>query len=282
MRTDQSRLRRPGVAAAVGAIAVAGVVGGVSVAGAREVRTIYSVENDGQTCAPSDRPLTLAVQTGDTVKWDMTSAPTHNAASNGTANASAAAAAAWQGRVTPFPQSGDEFTFGEAGEYKFRCLAHTGMEGTVVVTGEPVATATPSVTQTATPTTTASATPTFVATPPPGATPVPDDHTNTPAPGKIARQDKQAPQLTRARVKAVAAGARLSFTLSEPATIQVSARRGKRTVTAATLHAPAGARTLTIRSASLRRKGTYTLQWQAVDAMANKSAVVKKTLKVKG
>ena len=45
MRTDLSWLRRPGIAAAVAVLAAAGVVGGVSVAGAQENVTIYAVEN---------------------------------------------------------------------------------------------------------------------------------------------------------------------------------------------------------------------------------------------
>ena len=66
MRTDQSRLRRPGIAAAIAVLAVAGIVGGVSVAGATENTTIYSVENGGvspcfstvkkTTCAADEQP----------------------------------------------------------------------------------------------------------------------------------------------------------------------------------------------------------------------------------
>ena len=52
-------------------------------------------------------------------------------------------------------------------------------------------------------------------------------------------------------------------------------------MTAASVHVAAGKRSVPVRSSSLRKKGTYSLQWQAIDAMANKSKVVKKTLKVK-
>ena len=53
-------------------------------------------------------------------------------------------------------------------------------------------------------------------------------------------------------------------------------------MTSATLHVAAGTRSVVVRSSSLRKKGTYTVQWRAVDAMANKGNVAKKTLKVKG
>ncbi len=52
-------------------------------------------------------------------------------------------------------------------------------------------------------------------------------------------------------------------------------------MTRATLHVAAGTRSVVVRSSSLRKKGTYAVEWRAIDAMANKSNVVKKTLKVK-
>jgi hypothetical protein len=158
------------------------------------------------------------------------------------------------------------------------------MEGTIIVQGEPTTTptASPSASPSSTPDDTPSATPTFQATVPPGSTPVADDHLNTPAPGKAATKDTTAPRLLRAQVKRAAQGAKLSFWVSEVSTIRVTAKRGKRVVTSATLHVAAGTRSVTVRSSALKRKGTYTLQWQATDAMANKSNVAKKTLRVKG
>jgi plastocyanin len=282
MRTDQRRLRRPGVVAATAAVAVAGVVGGVGVAGARESKTIYSVESglcfsESRTECPSG-PFVITLSTGDSVTWDMTSG-VHNASST-SATASEAATKAWMERESPFPTARHDvpYTFGEPGEYRFQCIAHTGMEGTIIVKGEPTTTPTPTTTPVATETR-QEPVPTFQATVPPGATPVPDDHTDTPAPGKAAK-DTVAPRLLRAKVKKAAQGAKLSFWLSEPATIEIVARRGKRRVTSARLHAPAGTRSALIRSASLRKKGTYKLQWRATDAMGNKSNVVTKTLKV--
>ena len=52
-------------------------------------------------------------------------------------------------------------------------------------------------------------------------------------------------------------------------------------VTSATLHLAAGTRSVLVRSSSLRKRGTYTIEWRAVDAMANKGNVVRKSLKVK-
>ena len=81
MRTDQSRLRRPGIAAAVAVLAAAGVVGGVSVAGARRTSTIYAVENGLEpcfsasaqdACATGEQP-SVTIQTGDTVMWELSS-----------------------------------------------------------------------------------------------------------------------------------------------------------------------------------------------------------------
>jgi plastocyanin len=284
MRTDQRGLRRAGLAVATAALVAAGVIGSVSVAGARETKTIYSVFNNNvnpcfsteskATCNGAEKP-TITIQTGDTVVWEMSSGGVHNAAPK----SSTPADPVWDGRSkVTFPQS-DTYTFGKPGTYEFVCSAHAPyMTGTIVVEGEPVATATP----TATPEVTA--TPTFAATVPPAATAVPDDHTTTPLPGKgKAAPDKTAPTLTATKVARDRAGAKLSFTVSEASTIQVVAYRkgSKKALTRATLHVAAGKRSVVVRSSSLRKKGTYTLQWQAVDAMSNRSVVVKKTLKVK-
>ena len=290
MRTDQSRLRRPGIAAAIAVLAAAGIVGGVSVAGARENTTIYSVENGGfgqcfstvkkTTCAANEKPV-VTIQTGETVTFDMTSSATHNAASKaGTGNA------AWRTRTTGYPMTTDTYTFGEAGEYVFYCIAHTGMEGTVIVEGASTVTPTPTPTEEPDeeeeePVTPPPPPPTFSATP--TATATPDDHLTTPAPGKGAK-DTKAPVLLRASARPVSGGAKLRFWVSEPSTIEVKVTRkgSKRLVTSATLHVAMGTRAVVVRSSSLSKKGTYTVQWHAVDAMANKGNVAKKTVKVKG
>lgn len=287
MRIDHSRLRRPGVATAIAAIAVAGVVAGVGVAGAREDVTIYAVEGGGPcfsatskaTCDPGEKPV-VEIQTGDKVTWNFGTG-VHNAASR----SSAPANAAWNGRDPDLQTGGsDEWTFGVEGEYKFFCEAHLGMEGTIVVEGEPVKTPTPTPTRTATPSPSPTPTATFSATVPPGATPVPDDHLTTPAPGKGAPKDGEAPRLQRVSFKRVSRGAQLRFWLSEQSTLSaVVTRKGAELpVTAATLQVPAGTRALVLRTSGLARRGTYTLTLRPVDAMGNKGVTTTKTLKVKG
>src|SRR5690349_10539269 len=256
MRIDQRRLSRAGIAAAAVAVVAAGVIMGAGVAGATTTKTIYSVFNGNvnpcmtlqskATCEPGEKP-TVTIQTGDTVVWDMSSGGTHNAGPK----SSTPADPVWDARpkYTEFPAR-DQYTFGKPGTYEFVCYAHAPyMSGTIVVEGEPVETATP----TSTPTVTA--TPTFAATVPPGVTVTPDDHLTTPLPGKgQAAKDTEAPRLSAAKVKRDRAGAKLRFTVSEPATIRVLAyRKGvKRPVTSATWHVAAGKRSVIVRSASLR------------------------------
>lgn len=292
--TDHSRLRRPGIAAATVAMVVAGIVGGVSAAGARENTTLFSVEGAAPcfsetkktTCATGESPQ-LVMQTGETLTWDFSSGALpvgqwHNAQRKA---GSATSDDNWNTFQPMIQQGGTQsFTFTKPGVYEFLCGVHQTMTGTVTVEGGAVTTTpTPSVTEVPTevPTEEPTAVPTFSATP--AATPTPDDHLNTPAPGRGAPKDTEAPRLLRAKVKTDRAGAKLSFWVSEPSTIQVYAyRKGvKKPVTSATLHVAAGTRSVVVRSSSLRKKGTYTFQWQATDAMANKGNIAKKTLRVK-
>ncbi|MBE2317687.1 hypothetical protein DVA67_017025 [Solirubrobacter sp. CPCC 204708] len=289
------------MAAAVAALAVAGIIGGVGVAGARENRTIFSVENgikdkcfsntEKTTCETGER-ADLTIRTGDTVVWNFKNANgmPHNAASK----SSTPANKAWNERgpkkdgITDIQAGGTtSWTFGEEGEYQFFCSVHPTMVGTITVEGEPVETPEPTPTEEPeeTPTEEPEETPTFSATPSPSprATASPDDHLNTPAPGKVAKADTTAPRFQQLRAKTVREGAKLNFWISEPATLQVSARRkgSKRTLTTATLHVGLGTRSVVLRSKSLRAKGTYTIEYRAVDAMANKSLAGTTTLKVK-
>ena len=249
---------------------------------------IYAVENGLEPCfsASATGPCVkgtepeVRISTGDTVVWKLSSG-VHNASSKGSTPANAP----WDTRKSPVvvPSVDQQWTFGQAGVYRYVCDVHpTTMTGTIIVEGDPVETATrrrPP--RRRHPPGRRRATPTFAATAPPGATATPDSHLNTPAPGKAARTDTTAPSLTGAKARAVSAGAKLSFSISEPATLRIVARRGKRTVTSATLHVAAGKRSVTLRSSSLRKKGTYSLELRAVDAMANAASPVKTTLKVK-
>src|SRR5690349_5145400 len=123
MRTDHSRLRRPGIAVATGALVVVGIVGGANAAGAGE-KTIYAVENGlrpcfsetaKQTCEPDESP-TVRIRTGDKVTWNFGNG-VHNAASDGPETANQA----WKDRKSPLvvPAVPQSYEFGEAGTYKF-------------------------------------------------------------------------------------------------------------------------------------------------------------------
>jgi len=288
MRTDQSRRGRAGMAVAAAVLAAGGVIGGVSAASAKQDVSVYAVENGNEPCfsASAAGPCTkgkepeVRVSTGDKVVFKLTSGA-HNASSKGSTPANEA----WDTRKSPIvvPSTDQEWTFGRAGVYRFICDVHpTTMTGTIVVEGDPVetptATATATATATSTPTVTATATPTFAA---PKATATPDNHLDTPAPGKAARTDTRPPQLTAVKATAVKAGAKVTVSASEPVTLRIVARRGPRTVTSATMHVPAGKRLLTLRSSNLRKRGVYSLELRAVDAMANVAGPVKTTLKVK-
>ena len=118
--------------------------------------------------------------------------------------------------------------------------------------------------------------------PRPGATATPDGHLNTPAPGNAARKDTTAPRLTGARPRRSRQAPSSASRSPSRRRCAIVARRGKRTVTSATLHVAAGTRSVTLRSSSLRKKGTYTLELRAVDAMGNAAQPGRsKTLKVK-
>jgi hypothetical protein len=86
--------------------------------------------------------------------------------------------------------------------------------------------------------------------------------------------------LSKLKVRAITHGAKVRFSLSEPATVTLQLRRGKSTVRTVRLAARAGARTVTVRGASIKR-GKYTVQLSARDARGNVSALARKSLKVK-
>jgi plastocyanin len=281
MNTD-FRKRRRGILAATSALVVAAGIAVVSVAGAAQEVTVYSAEANGPcftttqakpACDAGERP-TVTIETGDTVTFDLSGTPSgqyHNAAAANDVTGDAT----WKSFSSPY-NAKQSRRFDVAGTYQFKCTVHVAMTGTIVVEGDPVE---PSVTATAT--ATASATPTFASTPPASATATPDDHTSTPAPGHAAAKDAEAPRLQRASVKRIAAGARLRFWLSEPATVAIDVvRKGARSsATSAVVQAPAGTRTFVLRTRALR-KGTYTVTLSPTDAMGNKGARGVKTLKV--
>ena len=288
MRTDQSRLRRPGIAAAAAALLVAGVVGGVGVAGATRTTRSFPSRTAASRASPTRarRRATPAsagnvtIQTGETVTWDCRSGarPQRRRRSHDTPPTPT-----WDGprRSTFAGRRTSSTRSARPASTTSCCRAHADDEGHDHRRGRAGRDARPPTRRRprrATPT----ATPTFAATRRrPRATAAPDDHLTTPAPGKGAAKDTEAPRLLRAQVKP-RAGRREAAASGSPSPRRRghgAARQVRRDERA--LHVAAGTRSVVVRSSSLRKKGTYTVQWRAVDAMANKGNVVKKTLKVK-
>ena len=109
------------------------------------------------------------------------------------------------------------------------------------------------------------------------------DATTTPSrplPGRAGIKDAAAPRLARASVKRAAGGARVRFWLSEPATVEITLR-------AREAHGRAGDRAGPRRHArrapahASLKKGTYTVELRAVDAMGNRAPAATKSVKVK-
>jgi plastocyanin len=258
-----TRGARVGLAAVavVGAIAVAGV------AGAAQDTEIDALDSN-QWSAPA-----VSVATGDSVTWNFAGTSTHNVVSTNDNDRDA--------RWSPFAYKGDfqavsdgsstTYTFYKSGTYTYQCQFHGGMTGTIEVTGQdqdiPSQTPTP--------------TPTPTATPPGGGTqpspsPTPDDHTSTPAPSPAA--DTTRPAISRVKLRALKHAARVRFRLSEPATVTLSLRKGKRTVRSLHLQARAGTRTVTVRRLA---KARYTVMLRARDAMGNRSAMKRSPLRIR-
>jgi plastocyanin len=251
------------------------------VAGAAADQTITAVGDatEGQWDKGHDTPVT--VQTGESVTWSFQGAA-HNVASNGAADG-AENDPRWDAHAYPpgtfqvAPQgSSDTYTFYKKGTYSFICEFHPNMTGSVVVAGEdkpipePTASPTPSATPTPAPTVS-----------PPGTTPPPvDDHTQTPAPTPAA--DTVKPTLASVKLKAAKRAAKVTFTLSENATVTVKVRKrgAKKVLRTVTLQARAGTRTVVVRSAKLR-KGRYTVTLTARDAMGNTSAASNAALRIR-
>jgi plastocyanin len=253
------------------AMVVAGcVIGGVSVAAAAPGANAVIKTTVATTWDPS----TVEITTGEKVTWDFEgSTQPHNV--HGVDGP--AADPDWPKFETPLPSAGQvSRTFTQPGTYDFKCDAHAGMTGKVMVTGAPVTpTATPTPTPTATPT--ASPQATVSATPTP--TPTAAAGRTTPAPFGSARLDVTAPAISKLKLKAVSHGAKLTFTLSEPAAVTIRVKRGSSTARTVRLAARAGARSVTVRGSKLVR-GRYTVEVEARDARGNTAAVQRKSLKV--
>jgi plastocyanin len=276
MGADGSR-PRTGVHAAIAAIAATAGLAVVSAAGATGERAnadVYARDDGGALRCFSDDPAapqcapgetaSVTINTGEMVTWHFVGSLPHNAAST--------SGPAWKVPPSGFPTSGTASrTFSDPGTYPFQCDLHPDMTGTVTVVGDPVPTATP--TSTPTPTQTATATPTPTPTPQPGG----GGTTTTPAPSPT--PDTVKPTVGSLKLTAARRAVRVRFRLSEPATVTIKVKRrgSRRVLKSARLQAPAGTRTVTLRSKKLKR-GRYRVEIQARDAFGNRSTVARKSL----
>jgi plastocyanin len=271
---DRSRFGQGGLFAAGAAIAVAAAMAVSGADGARAAadHAIYARDANGPCYSTSATATTCAVgeqgdvsiATGDSVTWHITSSG-HNAASSN----DVAADPAWTGYASAFSPGDYTYTFSQPGSYQFICEAHPGqMKGTITVTGDPVGT------PTATATATATVTPTATAT----ATTQPGGGGQTPAPGGTS--DKTRPTVRSLQLKALKHAARVTFRLSENATVTIRIKRGTKVLKTARVQLRKGLHRLTLRSAKLRT-GRYTIDISARDASGNRSKLAAKSLRMR-
>jgi hypothetical protein len=141
------------------------------------------------------------------------------------------------------------------------------MKGTITVTGA------------AEPTSTATATTTATATPTPSTQPS-DPGTDTPAPtGGTA--DAIKPTLRSIGASAKRRAVKVSFRLSENATVIIRVKRGSKVVKSVSKQLAAGKRTVSVRSAKKLKKGRYKIEVRARDASGNVSTLASKSFRVK-
>jgi plastocyanin len=257
MGDDRSR-SRSGIYAAVTAVAITIGLGIAGAAGADQAAPahIYVSETNGPCFTTTEaKPACddgevadVEVATGELVTWHFEGTSNHNVAD-------AAKPPAW---ASAFPTTTRyEKTFTQPGEYAFVCQAHPTMKGTVTVTGEPIETATSTATATASP----------------PSSPPPDTHPDTPPPG--ATDDSVKPTVRGVKTKTLRRGVRVRFRLSEPATVTLRVKRGRRVVKSARVQAPAGTRTVTLRGKRLK-KGRYRVEIEARDSAGNRSRLATK------
>jgi len=79
-------------------------------------------------------------------------------------------------------------------------------------------------------------------------------------------------------LRAIKGGTKVSFSLSESASVTLRVKRGSRTVGTIRLAERAGSRSVTLRRLA---KGRYSVEIEARDARGNKAAVQRKTVRVK-
>jgi plastocyanin len=271
-------LGRRGLQAAAGALVAGGALAGVGAAGAAQNPTVLGT--DGLVFQPSD----ITVQTGDTVTWKFDGATQpHNAQNDAEAPSTGGDLDRWKDFNTAptfdFNKPGS-FKFLKPGTYYYLCVVHSSqaMKGVIRVEGDPIEeTPTPTPTETATPTPTPTPTPTVS----PSGNPPVDDHTTTPAPAVDASADRAAPAISAVRLKGARRTAKVTFRLSESATVTLrfSKRGSSKVLRTVRLQARAGTRTVKVHSALLKR-GRYTVELQARDALGNRSPALRSSLRI--
>jgi plastocyanin len=271
-RRGRVRLR-----AVMGLLGVGAMIGYVGVAGAAEQQRAAAPAEVKTTVSNTWAPPDVAVTTGESVTWNFDGS---TASHNVKGETGPTEDPNWQATASPFLTSGQySYTFTQPGTYTFICQAHPAtMKGSVTVTGSPV---TPTPTSSATPSPSPSPSESTSPTPLPNTpTPVPtaSSSINTPAPQGLSRADTVAPAISKLSLKARKGSAKLSFALSEPASVTIRVKKGKKTLGTIRLAARAGSRSLTLRRLA---RGSYRVEIEARDARGNKAAVQRKTVKVK-
>jgi plastocyanin len=268
---DRSRFGQGGLFAAGAAVALAAVMAVSGADGARAAADhgVYSRDANGP-CYSTSASATqcavgevadLSIATGDSVTWHIASSG-HNAASSN----DVVADPAWTGYDSGFSIGDHTYTFTQPGTYQFVCEAHSDkMKGTITVTGDPVGTPPPS-------------TPTPSPSPTPTPTTQPGGGGQTPAPGGTS--DKTRPTVRSLKLKALKHATRVTFRLSEKATVTIHVKRGKTVLKTARLQLRKGIHRVTLRSAKLR-KGRYTIDISARDAAGNRSKLAAKSLRLR-
>ena len=240
------RLRGIGLLAVAGAVACPAVAGAI----ADDPAVIHARDDAGDYRWDPDA---VTVAAGSTVEWRFDqAATTHSIYVFG-------ASGTVFGPEYHSPGGATTYSFDTPGEYTYVCTVggHADMRGTLTVTAAtPTPTPTPSATPTATPTT-----PSVV--PVPGTTPAP---IATPAPLPAAR-DTIAPRLRRVAVSKRKRGLRVSFRLSERATVTVTAKRSGRRAVRRTRSLGAGARSIALALPA----GRYRIAVSGRDAGGNRS-----------
>jgi plastocyanin len=219
---------------------------------------------DDQTITADDDivfvPDEVRIDPGDSVTWTFANQFTpHNVA------AKADSPDTWStgdGPVSTNHATVGPIEFPDEGTYTFECQLHSGMDGTVIVgdgVGDPPDDPPDD-------------------DPPSSPPPTGGTHPTTPAPSPSA--DEVKPTVKRVKLKALKRAVRVRFRLSEPATVTVRVKRGRKVIKAKRVQAGVGMHSVTVRSKKLK-KGRYTIEILARDASGNRSRLATKRLSVR-